>query len=612
MIAPRIFYGFLTTLLGTGLACSSSPQGAWEPAEQAAGAPQQTGSESQAGSDANAGTATGGGAAGAANPVAGSGGVVGVDAKAGAGGSAGRGGEAASGDCKTDADCADTEMCNGSEACVNGACQKGDAVVCGASSSCSEAAQGACVYTDQSPWIVYQADDDTPGVQELYAIKRGLIGKMEPLKLSGRLDSGWQAFAPGWSPDAQLYLFVLRHEASDSAKLGFVYFDEQGPGLPHTIEGDNPRWSPSGRYLVVEEANAVAVYENEGEGKLTRVVHQAGASHQGYRCQWLNDDQLFFTMRSSGSTVSSIYRAAPGAQGFQASAVLDVKNLEQFWPSPDGTALTYDYQTDTGEVSALFVISTSPGSKRRELAPAGAHSVSWSPDGSQLLLVNSFSEPGQVLLGENPVRNRLGSIAEDDVALWARFSPDGSRILLAKPVAGWGAELVLLDQNGAELGNLGRQGTDDAGLYWAANEDAGLMVMRNARAANRELALVSVGGRTHETLDSITPDQRYGDYAITPRAEFVAYTKGVEPSFDGAYVDLRYAGALKPVRMPGEGTVWSFGFDASGLGLLYIRERDNGARRCFYLDLSAQVAAAPIEIGRDGRVSACVSQPIVD
>jgi hypothetical protein len=128
------------------------------------------------------------------------------------------------------------------------------------------------------------------------------------------------------------------------------------------------------------------------------------------------------------------------------------------------------------------------------------------------------------------------------------------------------------------------------------------------------LTLFSLSGRhSTDTFDSIPSSSEYRDIELSAHGEFVAYTKGVYPSYDGAYADLRYAanGAdPKPVRLPGDGIVKTFGFDASGAGLYYVREKDNGARECFYLDLSHQVAKAPVKVSRDGRVDRCDPQPL--
>jgi hypothetical protein len=88
--------------------------------------------------------------------------------------------------------------------------------------------------------------------------------------------------------------------------------------------------------------------------------------------------------------------------------------------------------------------------------------------------------------------------------------------------------------------------------------------------------------------------------------------KGTYPNYDGAYVDLRYerGGDPKPVRLPGEGSLYTFNFDPSGTALYYIRELENGARDCYYLDLSRQVAQAPVKVNRDGRTDYCISQPL--
>jgi hypothetical protein len=159
--------------------------------------------------------------------------------------------------------------------------------------------------------------------------------------------------------------------------------------------------------------------------------------------------------------------------------------------------------------------------------------------------------------------------------------------------------------------SLGRTGSRDDGPFWANDLDLGALPIRDDASSDIELTHFSLAGRrSRSVVDAIPPDSAYRYVQFSAGDQFLAYAKGVYPNYDAAYVDLRYDTIHdpKPVRVPGEGVLYSLNFGSDGLSLYYVRELENGARTCFYLDLSAQVAADPVKISRDGRVDYCESQ----
>ena len=93
---------------------------------------------------------------------------------------------------------------------------------------------------DTSPWIVYRADDDTPGVSEAYALKRDLVGQMEPIKLNDPLEPGWDAKGGGgWAPDHQLYTFSIRQRSPYRNVIELVYFGDGLPRKAQRLDGED-------------------------------------------------------------------------------------------------------------------------------------------------------------------------------------------------------------------------------------------------------------------------------------------------------------------------------------------------------------------------------------
>ena len=373
-----IVHTFLVGAIGTAWACSSD-QGPLAPDLGAAGAPE----EPSAGSDSGPSP----GAAGA-DAASGDGGAGG--ARDGAAGARAEAGQAtASPDpieaCASDDDCDDEKICNGLESCVEGVCEAGAAVECEVGKSCSEDARGACLFTDPSPWVVYQADDETPGLQEIFALKRDLAGTMEPIKINRALEPGAKAYFGSWTPDPHLYLYVESSSADDGGALAFVYFDEHGPQEPTIVAAADLQWAPSGRYFFVTEPHGVSVYENQGRGKLVRVTQELDLSASNFRGRWSSNDELFYSAVGADGTSSIHVIRRENSRWSAAVLIADgIKDLGSFGPSPDGRTVSYDIDMADGKPSPFFQIESQSGSARKILSlRGGPQSLSWSADGSR-------------------------------------------------------------------------------------------------------------------------------------------------------------------------------------------------------------------------------------
>ncbi|MES1186272.1 MAG: hypothetical protein ABUL60_20845 [Myxococcales bacterium] len=543
---------------------------------------------------------------------------------AGQGGTAGQAGTAGAEPivdgtpCATSDDCDDGKPCDGQEACVSGFCAAGEAPSCDPNLQCSDNEGGACVFADESPWIVYQADDDTPGVPEVYAVKRGLLGKMTPIKLNDPLDAGWETIGGTWSPDHQLYTFIVRQRSPYQATMQTVRF---GRGLPEkavTIPGDSMDWAPSGRAFAMSEASGISIYEYATDGTFKRAFTSTDPDNEDGYGDWTPLDELVFISTSKLTQKSSIRLAKLEGTTWKASELATgIADLWRFDVSPTGTEFIYQAQ-HSDSYGPMYVMGVHSGGAPKPLAPAGYHPFSWSRDGSKFLLLEE-DDAGytKAYLGTGSAYSRqMTQIAPGEIISSAWFTPDSKQVILWEPANEWAHDVTLLDpaKNTAySYDTLARNGLRDSGPFFSQDQDLAVIPERDYNNTEIHLLLFSLSGRhSRDRFDSIPPDNEYRDVRISAHNEFVAYTKGVYPNYDGAYVDLRYntSGDPKPVRLPGEGTLYSFNFDSSGTALYYIRELDNGARDCYYLDLSRQVAQAPIKVNRDGRTNQCSAQPL--
>ncbi len=226
---------------------------------------------------------------------------------------------------------------------------------------------------------------------------------------------------PSWSPDGKRIAFV-----SSGVTPGMIYeWDDvhlysmaaDGTDVRRIAEGplvhETPRWSPDGERI------AYAVFEDRGLGQPPAIyIHVVG---------------------SDGGTAQRLTDAASGPT----------------W-SPDGERIAY--AKADGDDVALYTIAVDGTDARRLAAIEGWHlgrggpdpakawisKVSWSPDGSRILvLANKYVHPQIHVIGVDEsdlprlaMRNP-GHVSIED----ASWSPDGTRI--------------------AMVGDFGRQGADD-------------------------------------------------------------------------------------------------------------------------------------------------------
>lgn len=522
--------------------------------------------------------------------------------------------------CSATPDCDDGQPCNGVETCVDEACQAGEAASCGIGMECSNDDAGACVFTDQSPWIIYEADDDTPGVPEVYAVKRGLLGQMEPIKINAPFAEGWEASRPGeWSPDHQWYSFtIIRREPYDEAAQ-VVYF---GRGLPMPaveLKGAQVvQWSPSGRFFATTEAHGLAIYQYKAPDSVELVHREAAPERAQFYGDWALNDTFIFAAQDTATELWDISALSSGLDTWQSQLLSFGHGWVSFAVSPSKTEIIYDTAASPSQGTRFFAQSLLR-SQTTLLANPGRNWLIWSPRGGYLLLLPADSgipNEMQMYLGAGDAADgNLRSI--QPAVLSAGFNPDGTRLLLRKSESDWSNRLSTYDiASGVESGLSRRVGHSDE-TRWSPDGGWVATPTRETETSDIDLELIGViPTRDNLRLDSIPSTLRYYNFQFNKQSKFFAYYKGdgATRDYDAAYVDLRYHLVTdpKPVRLPGEGSMWIMNFDPDGSALYYIRERADGARDCYYLDLSLQVAKEPVKVNRSGRATRCFAQPLGD
>lgn len=484
---------------------------------------------------------------------------------------------------------------------------------------CSDALGGRCVFTDDSPWVIYQADDDTPSVAEVYAIRKNLLGEMNPIKLNRQLEPGWGASWGGvWSPDGKVYAFNVENVALRQPALQLVHFGSGLPDEAQQIEGANIEWAPSGLAFAVTQRTGLFVYEYSGDGRFEQVFSAVDAGTDNTYGSWSPLDEYVYALTKTSNDKSSIRRVARnGASWVGSSLIEDVADMQYFRISPKGSELVYELAGDGWTRPPLHVMRVDQPSVPKQLAPEGDHAYSWSPDGERFLVTKEVSDGVKaIFLGTGSIYATTGvRLAASLPVDRAHFTPDSKQVVLVQRLGAWGVDYDLLDPmvtTDHVHDSLGRSGYGDGGPHFAPDHDTIAMPSREIQGANIELTLSSLSGRrSTATLDSIPPETTYRYITFSRQGQFLAYAKGAHPNYDGAYVDLRYNTVAdpKPVRLPGDGILYQVSFGGSDSDLYYVREQPNGARECFHLDLAGQVAKEAVKLSRAGRVDYCTAQP---
>jgi hypothetical protein len=551
-----------------------------------------------------------GGAAGAPE-------MTGLEGGAGAAGNPGL--------CSAATDCDDGRSCNGDELCVAGRCEAGIARQCQVGMECTEGHPSTCIFTDHSPWIVYEADDDTPGVPEAYAVKRGLLGKMQPLKLNGPLEKGWAASGPGtWSPDHQVYSFRVTKREPYEVALQVVRF---GDGLPEAavqLPGEGGHWSSSSKLLAITGPLGLTIYALTEAGQLELAYRDGDEGREQSYGWWAEDDAFVFAAQRKSDELWDIWRSYFDGAAWRTGLVVQDLDLIGFALSPTLKEVVYATRGHEPSQQYLFAHDLKRINYPIKLAGPRWGALDWSRDGQNYLLsldaqANGASPPEtQVFLGiGNATDLKQRQIAHGSDLRSASFTPNGKGFVLRRDDPEWGQRLAVYDiatGMGSSLGHLVAP-TDD--VRWSPDGERFAMPNHTSQTSDVELTLLGVApSRDTLRIDSIPPNLQYYNLQFSSGGDFFAYYKGDDASrdYDAAYVDLRYPTVVdpEPVRLPGEGKMWTMNFDPDGSALYYIRERSNGARDCFFLDLSQQVAKDPVRINRAGRVDHCYAQKLSD
>ena len=267
-------------------------------------------------------------------------------------------------------------------------------------------------------FVQFPGDPDDPASQIFVVQSDGSL-----VQVTGRSGDSVGASRPVWSPDRSQIAF-------GPPKVGFpgvagqvsvVNADSTGERI--LSEGQNPRWSPDGTQLLVEEVDDVT-----SEPRSMWIVDVASGEltdlGQGFNPQWLPDGERISFRRMvdtpDGSFADAIYimtLATGDTVEFGTESGSDV-----FW-APDGSAVLINHDGD--------LTLAAPDGTGAEPFATGFAPV-WSPDSTRILFAYDVDAEAIPILAVMDLDGQtLWSGAVGQNATW---SPDGTRIAVEIPV----------------------------------------------------------------------------------------------------------------------------------------------------------------------------------
>jgi Tol biopolymer transport system component len=361
-------------------------------------------------------------------------------------------------------------------------------------------------------WLVYEADRDTEGVIDAYAVRfmDGVPGT--PQRITDAETVSGQVLAGRWSPDGRWFALAGELTEQGTTELYAIDFSGDAPGAPVKLNpelvggGDVStffEWSPDSKrlvYLADQDTNEVqelyVVDFGTGAPQAARKVNSSlpdgGSVKTGFA--WSATSRwLAYTAETSSSAPEELFAVDFSSGTPQVPITLNpelpVAGLVYPGPqwSPDGSKLAYVAEQDAVGVRELYVVdfTSTPGEPVKvngALAAAGnvELDVRWSPDSSKLLYradeeaatrteLYLASFDGGSLTGVDKVSGAITSGGKVQAFRWA---PDGDRFAyVADPVERFRNELFVVslsgDEPGAPVNVSNATGSVDVNPVWS-------------------------------------------------------------------------------------------------------------------------------------------------
>ncbi len=549
--------------------------------------------------------------------------------------------------CKRDSDCDDGVACNGVESCQQGQCARGAPPPTSENGiSCTQTnADAPRTYpANLGPWLVYTADEDIPGSDELYAVREGLIGTQAPVKLNPTLSPAHGesiGLSGTWSADRAWFAFSLETPATSRQ-----FVQHFGPGLPDapvevaaSVSGKSyALWSPTGDDLLIAPSGAASdvyvVRLDRGVFSAPRKLNLDGQAVTA--AAWVEQGQAVVFTTTDGDeyaiTLDGPQPSTPVLFGGVAGAQFaDV--------SPDGAWIML--LTSVNGTAGYSLARAQPGSVAQPLNQPGIDSSDiafrWSPDSHYLAYGASEQVQGQSEVYLLDLRNALsrttveqGQVLSPNSSL-GDWTADSKNLLFygadtanseLKTVQVWNTASAQAASTPYEIGFRDRELGFDVKSSW--------VLFGTQRVPTEPAQLTALDLTPSYYSDSPLEASHYDGSGIAAAPQGLTYAElGVaaddsalllctsvdddtNDDYDMYYLDMRNSpGLYPPVRVPGVGpsSQCYAAFAPDAKGFVYFRSAPDGAKTLYWVDASKQVLGAPVAITRAGRARSYVWQP---
>lgn len=388
---------------------------------------------------------------------------------------------------------------------------------------------------------------------------------------------------PAWSPDGSTVIFEKQRLDGQATDL-FLMPALGGEARKIIENAGDPAWSPDGQWIAFADTSTgwsrIAKLSPNDPGKLVPVSEpEEGFFHR--RPCWSRDGREIVFSRSAGGVSGQLWRVPSG--GGEPEPITDGSDgSANNGPSitPDGRYIVY--ASDRGGSTNLWRIPVNGGRPERVTSgPGPDEQPRVSPDGTKIVFINSTTTPSIIAVPSGDTESTTLAEFEGGIAWGVDLSPDSSRIVFCRKVAGRPWEIQVMPRQG---GRPRRVLVTDQNVMWPRFGATGESVFfftwepGNQRIGRVGLELADVAWVTSEQEEASYP-------APSPDGRLLAFVRTREGgedvvvrSAEGGEERVLVENATLPVFSP-DGSMVAVARTRSYLGGIGVAPLDGSGAR---------------------------------